>query len=125
MKTIEEMISVMESYKEGKTIQINNVGMGDWEDLKDPDWDWGRYDYRVKPEPKIRPYANAKEFVDAMRKHGYMIEINTNIFVMPYKATDDFLWLSDYGVFEYLYIAEHGVKWIDGTPCGIEEGGNV
>jgi len=67
MKTIDEMLAVMQAAKEGKEIQKRylypSVSMtNEWVDFHIPDWNWGIYDYRVKPvEPKrVRLYVNEK-----------------------------------------------------------------
>lgn len=31
--------------------------------------DWNKFDYRIKPEPKYRPFANAQECLEEMQKH--------------------------------------------------------
>lgn len=68
MKTIEEMIAVMTAYKEGKTIEIRKGTS--WEEVKVPAWNWVNYKYRVKPEPKWRPYKDAEECFADVQKHG-------------------------------------------------------
>lgn len=123
MKTIEEMIAVMTAYNEGKTIQYANVWMGDWEDLDDPHWDWSKFDYRVKPESKLRPYANAKEFTNAMKEHGPYITRDDKLYRIALTVFDDRVnyetTFSEYGG-----LIELGYKWQDGTPCGVvDEGG--
>lgn len=121
MQTIEELIAVMTSYKEGKTIQCADLGRDNWVDCEYPRWEWGRFDYRVKPESKLRPYANAKEFVDAMREHGPMIEIEPDTFIIP-----TIIECESFGVgafcYTYSFVAENEIKWQDGTPLAIMEG---
>ena len=53
MKETEKRIEVMKAYLEGKAIQMNG-GEG-WNDTNYPQWDWGLYDYRVKPEEQEEP----------------------------------------------------------------------
>lgn len=77
-----ECNKVMQAYVEGKTIQYTNAEMEDWIDIESPDWDWDSYDYRVKPEPKYRPFANAEECLKEMSKHtpfGWLKEIKRDI----------------------------------------------
>ena len=53
MKTIQEMISVMQAAQEGKAIECTLLGKNEW---SPPDafetwaWNWNEFDYRVKPE---------------------------------------------------------------------------
>jgi hypothetical protein len=49
MKTLEEQIAVMLAFKEGKEIEHRHPHF-DWEDDKEPIWDWSQYDYRVKED---------------------------------------------------------------------------
>lgn len=121
------MIAVMTAYKEGKTIQwINKANAAmDWEDCPNPCWDWACLDYRVKPGLKLRPYANAKEFVEAMCKHGPFITMGDEIYTMPLRVCNDEIesWGNESTWDSYENLTDW-YKWQDGTPCGIEEGGD-
>ena len=50
-------VKVMEAYANGKKIQYldNN---NKWIDIHNPSFDWYDYAYRIKPEPKYRPFKN-------------------------------------------------------------------
>ena len=121
MKTIEEMIAVMTACKEGKTIQCANAGNDDWEDWSHPSWNWNRFDYRVKPEPKIRPYANAKEFIAAAKEHGpYVYHIGQYSIV---RIVDDNGANIDNAHMPYTHLLSLNYRWQDGHKCGIMEGG--
>lgn len=63
----EDYIKVMQAYIEGKQIQYDNDGM--WIDIDFPDWDWHNCDYRIKPEPKYRPFKDVDECWQEMLKH--------------------------------------------------------
>lgn len=116
MKTVTEIIAVMTAYKEGKKIQIWSDDMNDWLDwtvYDDPKWDWSRYDFRIKPEPKYRPYANAEECFADVQKHGGW---------MRHKSADEYLFINRVSVrssFEWLF--ESYVWADDGSPCGVKE----
>ncbi len=43
-------ISVMQAALEGKPIQVQAGGFGEWIDTKNPHWIWNSNNYRVKPE---------------------------------------------------------------------------
>ena len=48
----EEKIKVMQAFVEGKTIE--RLRNGEWVGFDcEPSWDWYKYSYRIKPEPKI------------------------------------------------------------------------
>ena len=125
MKTIEEMIAVMTACKEGKKIQWANAEEDDWEDCPHPSWDLTNFDYRVKTEPKVRPYENAKEFLDAMKEHGPMVTKDGETFHIPVKAYYDRCDILTEEWISYVTLSEY-YKWQDGTRCGVvEKGGEV
>ena len=48
VKTVKEMIEVMEAYENGAIIEYSNPHYNYWESVTYPSWDWCSYDYRVK-----------------------------------------------------------------------------
>jgi len=53
MKTLKEKVEVMQAYLEGKPIQDNIDGeWTDWISAIEPSFQWGVYDYRIKPKNK-------------------------------------------------------------------------
>ena len=64
------LLPIIQEYAEGKTIQSRCV-KGDtslWYDDEDPSFD-NDFEYRIKPEPRYRPFENAKECFEEMQKH--------------------------------------------------------
>ena len=49
--TIEEQIEVMNHFKNGGEVEIENL-KGEWVDCDNPEWDWSCLRYRIKPEPE-------------------------------------------------------------------------
>lgn len=71
---IQRLFPILEAIKEGKTIQWND--MGKWRDIDGDDEGFfldtlvGKPDgYRIKPEPKYRPFKDEKECWAEMKKH--------------------------------------------------------
>ena len=67
---VKEMLPVLQAYADGKTIESRCI-KGDtslWYDDKDPTFD-NDLEYRIKPEPKYRPFRDAKECWQEMLKH--------------------------------------------------------
>ena len=62
-----ERIKVMQAFVDGKQIQYKESD-GKWKDVKDPMW-FSVNEYRIKPKPKYRPFANAEECWQEMQKH--------------------------------------------------------
>ena len=61
MKTLDEMIAVMQAARDGKKIEFKelNSASANWELARSPYWDWHKFDYRVKPEPRKMPLGYA------------------------------------------------------------------
>lgn len=89
-----ELLPIIKAISQGKAIQVkeNNV----WEDVDDnhncvflPE----SYEYRIKPEPKYRPFKDAEECWKEMRKHypfGWVkLKATGKYFIQ--KAVGDFL----------------------------------
>lgn len=53
--TIEQMIEVLQAYKEGKTIQLRNKSFkySVWEDSLCHTFNFSSCEYRIKPEPAV------------------------------------------------------------------------
>lgn len=72
-----EFYPILQAFAEGKVIEIrtdpNYVGKGledmnDWTEMNEIEH-WNNIQYRVKPEPTYRPFANAEECWAEMLKH--------------------------------------------------------
>ena len=69
-KEAAELLPIIQAYAEGKAIESRCI-KGDtslWYDDKDPSFD-NDFEYRIKPEPKFRPFKNAEECWQEMQKH--------------------------------------------------------
>ena len=67
---VKEMLPVLQAFAEGKTIESRCI-KGDkslWYDDEDPSFD-NDLEYRIKPEPRYRPFENEKECWEEMLKH--------------------------------------------------------
>ena len=67
-----ELLPIIQAFTEGKTIQWKD-GLGRWLDLSNEDAEVNFNDcpshYRIKPEPKYRPFSTQEECWDEMHKH--------------------------------------------------------
>lgn len=128
MKTIEEMTAVMKAFQKGKEIEYS-IDSNSWFPTENPKWNWLEKDYRVKPEPKYRPYANADECFADIRKHGGWIKA---------KYFDEYFHIGCIGDGFVRMVAsetnlgekfdkflENNVWADDGTPCGVKEDENL
>lgn len=63
-----QLLPIIQAYAEGKVIQINQPFSG-WEDCNEPLFNGDPSVYRIKPEPKYRPFKDAEECWAEMLKH--------------------------------------------------------
>ena len=64
------LLPIIQAFVEGKAIESRCI-KGDkslWYDDKDPSFD-DDFEYRIKPEPKYRPFKNGEECWQEMQKH--------------------------------------------------------
>ena len=62
-----ELLSIIQAYAEGKNIEYSYDGE-QWESTDTPSWDCNIM-YRIKPEPKYRPFKTKEECWNEMLKH--------------------------------------------------------
>ena len=123
MKTTKEMIEVMEAFLRGEQIQVKTTNKKcDWEDVKEPYWQWNFCDYRVKP--KYVPFDTAEEFLAAQREHGFHVFLGREKYTAFINANGVLrLTLFDNAskvvASELDYMLEDFI-FADGTPCGKE-----
>lgn len=73
---VKEMLPILQAYAEGKVIECRTKPSAvegtyvpnDWAEMKEIAF-WKNTEYRIKPEPKYRPFANAEECWNEMQKH--------------------------------------------------------
>lgn len=64
-----ELLPIIQAYAEGKVIQYRHKGRVAWYDLDSGQFNCDMYSYRIKPEPKFRPFRNTEECWQEMQKH--------------------------------------------------------
>ena len=63
MKSLDEMIAVMQAFKDGQKVRNCFRKEPEWRRCKDPVWNWALYDYEVVPEPReifVNEYEDGK-----------------------------------------------------------------
>lgn len=126
-----ELLTIIKAFAEGKTVQIYNSTENVWLDIKAPDFSSNPSNYRIKPEPKYRPFKTQEECWNEMLKHqpfgwakskkserhfsiGSVLWNNDFNDVFVTFAFDGMLGRSSKSVFE-------DFTFDDGTPFGIKE----
>ena len=62
-----ELLPIIQAWAEGKNIQF--LSDGEWHDINQADFTCYPDKYRIKPEPKYRPFKSQKECLQEMLKH--------------------------------------------------------
>ncbi len=116
---------VMLAYADGKEIEVK---MGDkWVSSYKVSFNWFDFEYRVKPEPKYRPFEDADECWQEMLKHqpfGWIQDKNNSDFKMCILSVDnDGVLVGDFGDCTTFMLYESLFKYntfIDGSLIGME-----
>lgn len=124
---IQRLFPILEAIKEGKTIQWNDMGV--WCDIDGDDEGFvldtliGKPDgYRIKPEPKYRPFVNAEECWTEMQKHqpfGWVKDRNGSKFVIENVDSRGFVEVYDEGTCTFKEVFENRT-FVDGLSFGIK-----
>ena len=121
---VKEMLPVLQAFADGKKIESRCI-KGDkslWYDDEDPSFD-NDLEYRIKPEPKYRPFKDAEECWQEMQKHqpfGWLKDKDdghrTLITVVD---NEDMMALNGITGWDFLSIMNMYV-FADGTPFGVK-----
>lgn len=119
-KNTKELLPIITAFAEGKQIQFFHCGV--WNDVPYPSFNEESHLYRVKPEPKYRPFKSKKECWNEMQKHkpfGWVISIKTENFEQITYVGPNIISISDTN--PYFSTAFDNYKFVDGSPFGIKE----
>ena len=67
-KEATELLPIIKAFSEGKVIQVKQTS-GEWISFSHISFDGDPKFYRIKPEPKYRPFKDAEECWQEMLKH--------------------------------------------------------
>lgn len=114
---MKEWLPIFQAYAEGKPIEYKEKGKEEWRKIRDDadrsNFDFAHYEYRIKPEPKYRPFKDGQECWEEMQKHqpfGWVKEKGTGCYVNVEVVTD-----------EFCIRAFNEYTFTDGTPFGKSE----
>lgn len=70
-KEAAELSPIIQAFAEGRDIEYRTKGFNEnWKKVTQiPELSFKSFEYRIKPEPKYRPFANAEECWKEMLKH--------------------------------------------------------
>ena len=122
-----EFLPIIKAFAEGKTIQSKQINASDkeWRDIEECNF-LREHSYRIKPEPKYRPFQCVEECWNEMLKHqpfGWLKTSWYNCNHDRYEQINDVLQCRiRFNANEYTYKeAFQKVTFADGTPFGVKE----
>ncbi len=130
---------ILQAFAEGKTIETrrkpttDNNGVtkdgwfefNDWTEMKELEY-WVNVEYRIKPEPKYRPFKDAEECWKEMQKHqpfGWLMSQNGKVNSLIISTDNEGLVIGDRnnGVMSFITATDlFKIKFADGTPFGVK-----
>lgn len=124
-KEAAELFPIIKAFSEGKTIQSRCI-KGDkslWYDDEDPNFD-DDFEYRIKSEPKYRPFASAEECWAEMKKHQPFGWIKGkgdehHSLITSIIADEEEVYINGISGFVLDEIMEH-YTFADGVPFGVK-----
>lgn len=126
-----EFYPILQAYAEGRVIECRTKPStvkgtdvpNDWTEIMEIGY-WDNIEYRVKPEPKYRPFKNAEECWAEIQKHqpvGFVKFKNTKsgYYMVTFIASGTIVGMNN-TPFSYEDIFD-SYTFADGTPFGIKE----
>ena len=115
------LAEIFNAYAEGKTIEV--FIDGDWCEITSNgfNFDVENESYRIKKEPKYRPFKNAKECFDEMKKHQPFGWLRNNKDFSIITAFNNKVIEFQHSNYDFEDILIHGITFADGQPFGIKE----
>lgn len=116
-----ELLPIIQAFADGKTIETLDC-RGVWVAMEEHYFGKLPNCYRIKPEPKYRPFKDAEECWQEMQKHqpfGW-VKASHGYFNIIGIINDKINFGTNNNWLDYEYIFKM-YKFIDGTPFGIKE----
>ena len=134
-----KLLPIIQAFAEGKNIQYKD-DIDRWVDIKNPSFK-SFFEYRIKPEPKYRPFNTQEECWNEMLKHqpfGWIYSKNESCYYCIISVEEDRIELSpteqsfsveppkEYylqnSYVDFVTVLEdYEYTFADGTPFGIKE----
>ena len=123
-----EFYPFLQAFAEGRVIECRTKPSfiegtdvpNDWTEMKEIEF-WKHTEYRIKPEPKCRPFANTEECWTEMLKHQPFGWIKSNVFEYVGAIRSVSFELNNLCVSDSYVTFKEGFDnytFIDGTPFG-------
>ena len=118
-----DLLPIIQAWAEGKNIQF--LSDGEWHDINQADFTCYPDKYRIKPEPKYRPFKSQEDCWQEMKKHQPFGVVKDKHFA-NYQTHRAFTFLTNEGcnfrgyedmTFETSF---KNLLFADGTPFGVK-----
>ena len=123
-----ELSPLIKAFGQGKDIEIRSKNphtqLNGW--AKMDEFIFGNFEYRIKPEPKYRPFKDAEECWQEMQKHqpfGWVISENGEVNSLIIFIDNEGIVIGDRnnGVIGFVTATDlFKIKFADGTPFGVK-----
>ena len=117
-----ELLPIIQAFAEGKEIEYYDCNDDDWIKTDTPIWA-SKINYRIKPEPKYRPFKTQEECWNEMLKHqplGWLRSKRVKDICQLITIKDGEIRIfADLPL--YFSRAYREYEFLDGTPFGIKE----
>ena len=127
-KEAAELSPFIKAFGEGKDIEMRSKNphaqLNGW--AKMDEFIFGNFEYRIKPEPKYRPFKDAEECWQEMQKHqpfGWVISENGEVNSLIIFIDNEGIVIGDRnnGVIGFVTATDlFKIKFADGTPFGVK-----
>ena len=117
-----ELLPIIQAFADGKVIQCKNCITNEWRDFDEPAFNGLPDNYRIKPEPKYRPFETKEECWNEMLKHqpfGWVVAKDSKIMYHIYIVGIGYVLIDCMSISFPETFAEY--EFTDGTPFGIKE----
>lgn len=128
-----DLLPIIQAFAEGKVIECRTKPSfiegtdvpNDWTEMKEIE-SWKKTEYRIKTEPKYRPFKDAKECWTEMLKHqpfGWLRSQNGEVNSLIIFIDNEGLVIGDRnnGVMGFVTATDlFKIKFADGTPFGVK-----
>ena len=112
---------IIETRTDPSTLKGKESECNDWTEMKELEY-WSSVQYRIKPEPKYRPFKDAEECWTEMQKHqpfGWVKDRNGSKFVIENVDPRGFVEVYDEGTCTFNEVFENRT-FADGLPFGVK-----
>lgn len=126
---VKQLLPILVAFAEGKAIEcrtkpgtISTSIPNEWTEMKEIGF-WNDIEYRIKPEPKYRPFKNAEECWQEMQKHqpfGWVkCKEDGSLGLITLIISEENIFINGVGCNSERTM--RGFTFADGTPFGILE----